>query len=133
MATTASKRNTSFKVSSYTRLLTHLSMELRRDDVNNIKFVCLLERGLSASRTDAVRSATDLLLELQKTGLISATNVGLPRGGSARHQATGPDHRRPQIQGRTQADGRLPCRHVDAGDVEEQQGRHRRGDDAERR
>jgi len=57
----------------------------------------------------------------------------LPRGGSARHQATGPDHRRPQIQGRTQADGRLPCRHVDAGDVEEQQGRHRRGDDAERR
>ena len=50
-------------------------MELRRDDVNNIKFVCLLERGLSASRTDAVRSATDLLLELQKTGLISATNV----------------------------------------------------------
>ena len=30
---------------------------------------------MSASRTDAVRSATDLLLELQKVGLISANDV----------------------------------------------------------
>ena len=50
-------------------------MELRRDDVNNIKFVCLMERGLSATRTDAIRSGTDLMLELQKTGLISASKV----------------------------------------------------------